>query len=119
MKLRYIVLIFVLLATIQVNGQNYPGTNLRGRIATFYYQQQVPLVSAKVDLYFFDRTRPVGYQWILVASTLTDAYGFYFFRGINPQYYTIWVNQLKSYNIQVLFIDYRYFAYQDLPQFIF
>ncbi|HEY5967040.1 MAG TPA: hypothetical protein VIU35_03635 [Chitinophagaceae bacterium] len=118
--MKYLFLILLcLFINSQANSQNYPGTNVRGRVVTYYYQQQVPLTSAKVDLYFFDPSRAPGYQWVFIASTLTDAYGFYFFNGVNPNIYTIWVNQVKSYNIQVLFIDYRYYSYQDLPQFIF
>jgi hypothetical protein len=117
--MKHLFIILCLFINSQVNSQNYPGTNVRGRVVTYYYQQQVPLTSAKVDLYFFDFSRAPGYQWVFIASTLTDAYGFYFFNGVNPNNYTIWVNQVKSYNIQVSFIDYRYYSYQDLPQFIF
>ena len=94
------------------------GTNIRGQVINYYYQQQVPMVSAKVDLFVFDQRRPPGSQWILLGTTITDAYGFYFFRAVPIGPYVIWVNQAKSYNINVLPIDYRY-SYQDLPQFIF
>jgi hypothetical protein len=116
------LLMFFLISTSAASSASklqYPGTNLRGRITTMYYNQQVPLVSAKVDLFYFNGNFPVGQQWRLIASTITDAYGFYFFRLITPQYYTIWVKEVKSYNIQVIPIDYTRFTYQDINQFIF
>jgi len=119
MRLFWLFLVFGLLVNTRVKGQAYPGTNLRGRVVTTSYRQQVPMVSAKVELYFFNKSRPAGSQWVLIASTLTDTYGFYFFRGISPNIYTIWINQSKSYNVQVSAIDYRRYAYQDLPQFLF
>lgn len=116
MKFNSIILITLLL---QLNCNVHAQTNVRGRVITYYYQQQVPMVSAKVDLFVFDGRQAIGNQWIQIASTITDSYGFYFFRGVNFGTYTIWINQTKSYNINVGPIDYRYYSYLDLPQFIF
>lgn len=115
MKSKCVLICAILLLSMKTFSQ----TNLRGQVITYYYGQQMPYVSAKVDLYIFDPRMPVSNQWRLMGSTITDAYGFYFFRGVYPGPYTIWVNQAKSYNIQVIPIDYRYVSYQDLPQFIF
>jgi hypothetical protein len=98
----------------------YPGTNTRGRVLTVnIYNQQVPLVGARIDLYIFDGRFPVGQQWRLLATSFTDIYGFYYFRYVPPNNYTIQINQLKSYNISVIAIDYRFYTYQDLPLFFY
>ena len=119
MKLKFLFVVIFLLSCTFSWSQSYPGTNVRGRVITYNYNQPVPLSSAKVDLYIFDGTRPPGYQWIIVGTTLTDSYGFYFFKGIIPGNYVIWINQIKSYNVQIIAIDYRYYSFQDLPQLIF
>lgn len=116
MKVKCLIL-FIGLFILQTN--TYSQTNLRGRVITYYYQQQVPLVSAKVDLFLFDGRLAPGNQWILIGTTITDSYGFYFFKGVMVGPYIVWINQVKSYNINVMPIDYRYYSYQDLPQFIF
>jgi hypothetical protein len=114
-----LIVSFFTLTNFSLIDQTYRGTDLRGRIVTSYYNQITPLVSAKVDLYFYDSRYPVGQQWRLITTTYTDAYGFYFFRSILPNYYTIWVNENKSYNIQVVMINYNLYSFQDLPQLNF
>jgi protocatechuate 3,4-dioxygenase beta subunit len=100
--------------------QQYPGTNLKGQVLTTnLYRQQVPLPNALVELFFFDGRFPVGQQWRLIASTTTDAYGVYGFQYVFPNNYTIWVNQTKSLNISVIYIDYRLYTHQNLPVFYF
>jgi hypothetical protein len=95
----------------------YPGTNLRGKILTVnYYNQQIPLVSAKVDLFVFDANYN---QWRILASVYSDAYGFFYFQLVPVGYYSIQVNQAKNYNIQVVPINYSIYQYQDLPLFYY
>lgn len=119
MNIKCLLVIVALLTNNFSKSQTFTGTNLRGRVVTMNNQLQVPLISAKIDLYFFDNAKPQGSQWVLVASTLTDAYGFYFFKNIAPNNYTVWVNKTKSYNIQVTTIDQKSYTYEDLPQFVF
>jgi len=114
-----LIVLFSLLAMGSLKAQ-YPGTNLRGQILTYNANRQaVPLAYARVDLLFFDGSSPQGAQWRLIATVSTDAYGFYFFKYIIPNAYTIQVKTRKTYNIQVLAIDYRYYSYQELGQFYY
>jgi hypothetical protein len=119
MKKHLFLLLFSLIVLSSLKAQ-YPGTNLRGQILTYnVYGQVVPLAYARIDLFFFDGRYPPGQQWRLIGTVSTDAYGFFFFNYIIPNVYTIQVNQLKSFNIQVLVIDYRYYSFQDLGQFYY
>ena len=92
----------------------YQGTNLRGRLVTRNYSEQVPVVQAKIDLYFFNGSMPPGSQWILLGTSYTDAYGFYYFRLVPPAYYTLQINHSLNVNIRVVPIDYRFYTYQDI-----
>jgi len=94
-------------------------TDIRGQIITFANGGYVGLAYARVELLFFDSRFPPGQQWRLIAVTTTDANGFYGFNNILPNFYSIGVNQAKTYNIQVLEIDHRYYTFQQLPQFQF
>jgi|SRR5450432_597641 hypothetical protein len=113
-------MILITLLSIAVSfcfSQNCPTTNIRGKVLTNSNGQSSPSPSAKVDLYYYDGRQPQGQQWKLIMSTYTDAFGLFYFRNINPNNYTIWINQKKSYNIQVIHIDCIHVAFQDLPQF--
>jgi len=122
MKLTHIFLLLLCLTIsgITVNNlqaQQYPGTNLRGKVVTVdYYGNSYPLAYATVDLYYFDYQYN---QWVFVISTMSDAYGFYFINYILPGNYVLQVNKSKNYNISVVQIDYRYYSYQDLPMLYF
>ena len=112
-----LVLLLFLLSAFEGNQNQYPGTNLRGRILSVNVnQQQFPLVSAEVEIYYFDA---YANQWRVLTRTLTDAYGFFFLQRVPVGFYTIQVNRLKNYNIQVIMIDYNMFQYQDLPIFYY
>ena len=74
------------------------------------YNRPYPVTYASIDLYVYANN-----QWILVANTMTDAYGFYYFRQIQPNNYVVQVNRLKNYNITVVWIDYSRYSYQDIP----
>lgn len=107
------VLLLLLLSALGNTHHNQVSpTDLRGLVLTFNptFQQWVPLQSASVDLYFWN-----GQQWLLIAQTITDAYGYYFIRSIDPNFYSIQINRMKNYNIQVIPIDRRYYSFQDLP----
>ncbi|WP_264564640.1 carboxypeptidase-like regulatory domain-containing protein [Flavobacterium sp. N3904] len=112
MKPHHLFLSIALLASACIFGQ---ATNIRGQVIN---QQKVPLVSANVDLYVYDGAKPVGNQWVLRNSTITDSYGFYFFNAVPVGSYTVWVNKSRSYNITVTVIA-KNLSYQDVPQFIF
>ena len=109
-------LLMLLLAAVLSSAyppvQQYAGTNLRGKIVQNIAGRQTPLGSARIDLYHYENNK-----WKLIATTITDAYGFYYFKSIAPDYYSIQVNQRRNYNVQVIPIDYRRFSYQDLPVF--
>lgn len=92
--------------------QQYPGTNLRGQVLAPIYGQWVPLGNARVDIYAFN---PAVQQWQLLGTSFTDVNGFYFFRAVPIGNYVLQVNQQKNYNIEVIFIDYNFYAYQDIP----
>ncbi|NND63019.1 MAG: hypothetical protein HKN48_07460 [Flavobacteriaceae bacterium] len=117
-KIKFILFIVFATLTVQSANAQYPGTNLRGKIVSAdYYGTQYPLTYANVDLYYLN---PQTQQWIIVQQTLTDAYGFYFFSYVQPNYtYAIQVNGDRNYNISVVMIDYNYYQYQDLPLFIY
>ncbi len=112
-KLLLLLSIVALLSGFGVTRQAYPGTNLRGKVVRALNHQ--PLASGRIDLYYFDKRYPAGQQWRLVASTYTDAGGFYYFKYIRPDYYSIQVNLRKNSNIRVVNIDYGRYAWQDLP----
>lgn len=120
---KLIFILFITIFSLSIHAQQYRGTDLQGKILTFntYYNTQVPLQYAQVDLWQWSWTG--GYyqngqqiwQWYYIAQARTDANGFYYFFGIAPNNYTIKVNQVKDYQIQVIWIDYNRFRYQDLP----
>jgi hypothetical protein len=119
MKRSFFLLLICLCLFGSVKAQ-YPGTNLRGQILTYNtFGQVVPFSYARVDLLFFDGRFPSGQQWRVVATVQADVNGVYFFQYIIPNVYTIQVNQSKTYNIQVLVIDYRYYSFQELGQIYF
>ncbi|MFH1853407.1 MAG: hypothetical protein ABIA75_13795 [Candidatus Neomarinimicrobiota bacterium] len=109
--------LLVVLLPALLAGQ-YPGTDIRGSIVTHnpYYNIQVPLQYAEVDLYSFN---PLTNQWILLAKTATNAHGFYFFHKLPVGNYFIQVNRMKNYEIMVVMIDYTRFQFQDMPIFFF
>jgi hypothetical protein len=114
---RSILVLLFTIGCVFVAYAQYPGTNIRGQMVTHnQFGQQVPLISAKVDLYLFN---PQTQQWIFMSATYTDGYGFFFFRYVPVNNYVISVNGLKSFNIQVVPIDYRYYNHQELGYFIF
>ncbi len=116
-KIKIILFLVFAALSIEEASAQYPGTNLRGKIVySDYYGTQYPLTYANVDLYYLDNNN----QWNLVQQTLTDAYGFYYFNYVRPNYtYAIQVNRNRNYNISVVAIDYNYYQYQDLPLFIY
>jgi hypothetical protein len=107
-----ILLLAVVLSSAYRPVQQYSGTNLRGKIVQSIAERQAPLGSARIDLYHYESSK-----WKLIATTITDAYGFYYFKNIAPAYYSVQVNQRRNYNIQVVTIDYSRYSYQDLPLF--
>lgn len=95
----------------------YPGTNVRGQLVTWNnWRQQVPLVSAKVDLYVFN---PSVQQWQFVATSYSDGFGYFGFNYLPVNNYAFQVNGIKNYNIQVIFIDYRFYSFQNLGTFFY
>jgi hypothetical protein len=115
--IKYLFIIFLLFTLIQVKAQNYPGTNVRGQIITQNpWGQQVPFVSAKVDLYIFNTGVN---QWQYLSTSYSNNYGFFFFNYLPINNYSISINGSRSYNIQVIFIDYRFYQFQDLGTFFF
>jgi hypothetical protein len=91
----------------------YPGTNLRGKVMSLDQAgNPFPLTDVKVDLYQYDFN---AQKWVMIAGTVTDAYGFYYFPAIQPGNYSVQVKQSKNYEITVIRIDYKQFQYQDLP----
>lgn len=111
-----ILILFLVLVSTGLYAQ-YPGTNVRGQIMTSNpYGQQVPLVSAKVDLFVFN---PQFQQLQYLATSYTDGYGFFFFNGLPVNNYVINVNGARSYNINVIPIDYNYYRFQDLGVLFF
>lgn len=96
----------------------YGGTNTRGLIQTYdpYYRVYVPLHSATVDLYSYNYSTG---QWQIVAHTVSNQNGFYFFYGLIPATYYVQVNRSKNYQIFVQWIDYQYYQFQDLPIFYY
>lgn len=96
------------------NYQQYPGTNLRGQISIHNNGQIVPFAYARVDLLFYD-----GNGFRIIATVSTDVSGVYFFRYVIPNAYTIQINGNKGFNVQVMVIDYRYYSFQELGQFVY
>ena len=115
---RLLLVILLLGLAAPALAQYYPGTNLRGKIVTYapYYNTYVPLQFAVVALY---SQNPYTGEWNLVAETETNVYGFYFFYGVTPGGYYLQVNGLKNYQINVVWINYNRFTFQDLPLLYF
>jgi hypothetical protein len=120
MKLKKLIVILLFIFTlnnVDCYSQQYPGTNLRGKVLTQdNYGRTFPITYAQVDLYLYNSATN---QWILIQSTLTDAYGFYFLNWIIPNSYVIQINKIKNYNISVVWIDYNLYRYQDIPVLYF
>jgi hypothetical protein len=116
-KLKKHINIFLLTLCLIGSFQQYPGTNLRGRVLINNGTQV--FVAARVDLLFMDQRYPPGQQLRLVASTSTDNYGFYYFSYVIPNNYIIQINQSKGFNIQVIPINYQMYQFQDLPVFYY
>lgn len=114
--IQILLVTFCLTGLVSETQAQYPGTNLRGRVMSNGYYGQTPLTYANIDLWIYNSYYK---KWQVVASTVTDAYGFYYFSGVKPNAYTIQVNKSKNYNINVVMIDYRYYQYQDLPIFYY
>jgi hypothetical protein len=114
-------LLLLLIAGIScVNAQQYPGTNLRGQIETFnaYYNNYYSLPNSVIDLYY----SPSPNQFVFIAETITNVYGFYFFYSIQPGngMFFIQVNKAKNYQIFVSQMNYynnqyNYNQFQDVP----
>lgn len=105
------VLIFSISLLLYSNSgfsQQYPGTNVRGKVL---YSDGVPAVNASVDLYYLNYNTN---EWVIVASASTDANGFYYFNWISPNSYVIQVNRDVNYDVNIIVIDYQYYSYQDL-----
>lgn len=109
MKVYVLCVMFVYLASFKT-VQQYPGTNLRGKIIlnTMYGQQNA--VGFRVDLFVYN-----GVSWQLLGTSFTDNYGFYYFRLVPPGNYVIRINQTSNYNINVVYINYSLYSFQDLP----
>jgi hypothetical protein len=115
--MKKILIILLLALPSMAFAQQYAGTNFRGQMVTYNpYGQQVALVSAKVDLYWFNPS--IG-QLQYLGTSYTDAYGFFWFRLVPPNDYVIYVNNVKNYNIRVIPIDYRFYQFQDLGTFFY
>ena len=111
-----ITTLLISLTFIEAKAQ-YPGTNLRGRVMTNGYYGQSPLTYASVDLYYYRRSNN---QWVKLQSTVTDAYGFYYFNYVKHNLdYVIQIGRHSNYNIHVNWINYNYYQYQDLPIFYY
>ena len=122
-KLMFIL--FLVIFSLASYAQQYRGTDIQGKILTInpYYNTYVPLQYTQVDLWYwgwtgtYDQYGNQIWQWYFIAQARTDANGFFYFYGIAPNDYTIKVNQSKDYNIQVVWIDYNLYRYQDLGTF--
>jgi hypothetical protein len=113
---KLILCCFLLFVLNKACGQ-YPGTNIRGQVlATNQWGNQVPFASAKVDLYYFNQS---SNQWQFMGTCYSDGFGFFSFPNVPVDNYVIWINGVKNYGIQVGYIDYRYYQFQDLGPFFF
>ena len=114
-------------ASSQQPPQQYPGTNLRGKVVRFdpNYNAYIPLQNVVVELQqwrftgsYYQNGQPVM-QWVTVLIAYTDGAGFYYFYNIALNNYQILVNGSRSMQIQVVWIDYNLYQFQDLPMIIF
>ena len=125
---RLIFVLFISFCFFSASSQQpYPGTNLRGKVVRFdpNYNTYIPLQNASVELQqwrwtgaYYQNGEQV-WQWITIAIAYTDGYGFYYFYYIALNNYQIKVNGGRSIPIQVIWIDYNVFQFQDLPMIYF
>jgi hypothetical protein len=108
-----ITVLFLLVGWFSASAQ--VRTNVRGVVMVNNAGARVPVASIKVDLYSYN---PGAAKWVIVATTYTDGYGFYYFKSVAVGYYSIQVNGKKNFEIQVIPIDPTKFVYQDLAVFI-
>ena len=108
-----ITVVFLLVSWFSARAQ--VRTNVRGVVTVNNAGAHVPVASIKVDLYSYN---PGAAKWVIIATTYTDGYGFYYFKSVAIGYYSIQVNGKKNFEIQVIPIDATKFVYQDLPVFV-
>ena len=85
--------------------------NVRGQVVTNYNGTMLPYKLARVDLYY-----STGGQWTKVQSAITDSYGYYYFKGVQPSF-TLQVNNSKNFNITLPKPDLGN-TYQDIPPLV-
>ena len=85
--------------------------NVRGKVVTNYNGTMLPYKLARVDLYY----NTAG-QWTKVQSAITDSYGYYYFKGVQPSF-TLQVNHSKNFNITLPKPDLQN-TYQDIPPLV-
>lgn len=74
------------------------GANIKGQIITNDGSSDLPLVNTSVDLYLYDQAKN---EWVVIAQTITNTSGSYFFYDIVPGKYYLQVNQDKNFEITV------------------
>ncbi len=121
---RLIFVLFISFCFFSASSQQpYPGTNLRGKVVRFdaYYNTYIPIQNASVELQqwrwtgaYYQNGEQV-WQWITIAIAYTDVNGFYYFYYIALNNYQIKVNGGRSIPIQVFWIDYNLYQFQDIP----
>jgi hypothetical protein len=95
-----------------------PVINLRGQIRTIDPATQATVAVPKitVDLYKKDHGAAT---WVLVATTISDQNGFYYFNRVATGNYFIQINKRRNYDIVVVPIDERRQQFLDLPLLIY
>lgn len=93
--------------------QQYPGTDVRGRV--FNSSSRLPLVNAKVDL----KLPGASQRLQVVKTTYTDYAGYYYFKGVMPNTYQVSINQMQFFTLTVVQIDYSTTQYQDVPAYFY
>lgn len=73
--------------------------NIRGRIATTNVYTKEKMILPRADLILYSRN--ANGNWAVVAKTITDPEGLYYFYGINPGTYYLQVNRARNFRIEV------------------
>jgi len=117
-KLLLILTVIAIYCTSPAQVRVLPGTNIRGLVQTISPDgtTKVPMGSALVTLFRLDSGSS---NWVTVARTTTNEYGYYFFYKVMPNKYYIQVNGKKNYEITVLEIDRRQYRFQELPVIVY